>query len=365
MSELAHRQTDQAGSGLQAFTPDPERAMLALGLHPNNPLTHAALLLANTYGLDPLLGHVQVIPGKGSKPATIWIPRDGYLFKALQHPEWGGIDLVEEDDGGGPPDGTYFCRVVCKRKGQPDVEGRAWYKWKQGKAGGGHYIDEHADEMCLQRAERRALRRQFPLSIFPELAHLVGDDGEPTDAPDPVVEVARRVEQTSEAAGPHPAASDRDAAAAGPGYTDVASAGHEPPKAAAPTAPPPPPPDGGATPAGRRRGSGRAAAPGRDAAPTDAPPAEPTQATFDRADPHGVGPVPTWCLQHQVSQGTARLYLSRQHAEDFGHDGKVPLRTVNDLMALQGEDAARATAYLAAQFTDTGEPKDWGGAGDG
>jgi len=188
MSELAHRQTDQAGSGLQAFTPDPERAMLALGLHPNNPLTHAALLLANTYGLDPLLGHIKIIPGKGSQPATIWIPRDGYLFKALQHPEWAGMDLLEEDDGGGPPDGVYFCRVVCRRKGQPDQEGRAWYKWRQAKANGGTYIDENADEMCLQRAERRALRRQFPLSIFELDVHV--EDGEPVAAPAAVVEVA-------------------------------------------------------------------------------------------------------------------------------------------------------------------------------
>jgi hypothetical protein len=204
-NELAHR-ADQAGAGLTpAFTPDPQRAMLALGLHPQNPLTHAALLLANTYGLDPLLGHIKIIPGKGSQPATIWVTRDGYLFKAKQHPEWDGLDLVEEDDGGGPPDGVYFCRVICRRKGQPDAEGRAWYKWKQAKGQGGHYIDENADEMCLQRAERRALRRQFPLSIFePALAGLLADDGEPTAAPAPVVEVARRVEQTAGSAAHSP-----------------------------------------------------------------------------------------------------------------------------------------------------------------
>jgi hypothetical protein len=360
LSELA-RPAEQAGTSLAQFTPDPERAMLALGLHPNNPLTHAALLLANTYGLDPLLGHIKIIPGKGSQPATIWIPRDGYLFKALQHPQWAGMDLLEEDDGGGPPDGIYFCRVVCRRKGHPDVEGRAWYKWKQGKAGGGHYIDEHADEMCLQRAERRALRRQFPLSIFPELAHLLGDDGDPTAAPGPVVEVARRVEQTSEAAGPHPAASDHDAAAAGPGYTDVASAGHEPPKAAAPTAPPSPSPDGGAHPAGKGRKAGRAV-PGREPASSDPPLAEPTQATLDEPDQpvEQRSAVVAWCLANHVPAGQARKYLADSHAEEFGPDGDHPLAITNDLMALGGGWADRAVAYLqAALEAKTFEPDGW------
>src|SRR5207344_1659360 len=189
MADLAHR--DHAGGSLERFRPDPERAMQALGLHPSNPLTHAALLLANTYGLDPVLGHIKIIPGKGNQPATIWITRDGYLFKALQHPDWGGLDTVKEDDGGGPPDGTYFIEVICRRKGFPDAVGRAWYKWRQAKGSCGHYIDENADEMCLQRAERRALRRQFPLSIFE--AGVSVEDGEPQPAPEPVVEVARMV----------------------------------------------------------------------------------------------------------------------------------------------------------------------------
>jgi hypothetical protein len=48
--------------------------------------------------------------------------------------------------------------------------------------------------MCLQRAERRALRRQFPLSIF-ELAG--PSDGGETVAPATVVEIARAVDQGS------------------------------------------------------------------------------------------------------------------------------------------------------------------------
>jgi hypothetical protein len=214
---------DHASSALTQAAPlDRQRALTALGLDPRNPISHAALIVAETYGLDPALGHVQVIPGKGNQPAKIWISRDGYLFKAKQHPDWGGMELVEEDDGGGPPDGIYFCKVVVRRKGQPDQEGSARYRWTQRKANGDRYVDEHADEMCLQRAERRALRRQFPISLFgDQLAQVIADpDVPPADGPGPVETTVQRVREAEGGQRPQPeatpAASRRPVRAAQP-----------------------------------------------------------------------------------------------------------------------------------------------------
>jgi len=353
MTEIVTRPPNAAAS----VRVDPGAVLKALGLNPANPLAQALVLVAQRYDLDPVLKHV------GIYDEAVYVHLAGYLHIANRHPTYQGIETIREWD-----DERYYHAEVRVHRSDRDFafQRRGKSLKEKPKKNGGTYVDEHADAKAYAQACRRALRMAFNL----DLAESDFDPDDPPEAPPPVVEVARRVEQTSEgAAAPatssashtRGAPSDPDAAAAGPGDTDVASAGREPPKAAAPTAPPSPPPDDGATPAGRGRKGGRAA-PGKVAVPAEAPPAAPTQATLDEPERpvEERSAVVAWCLTNHVPAGQARKYLADEHAEEFGPDGDHPLAIANDLMALGGGWADRAVAYLqAALEANVFEPDGW------
>lgn len=143
----------------------------AVGIDPTNVHHQAALLVAQRYDLDPLMGHVLVLPN-GNKP---YISRDGYLHIAHRSGDLDGIEVVDEWE----TDTHYFAKVTVWRK---SMSRGFTFRGKCGKK-------EHKDpeSMALTRAERRALKRAFNIADDPADADLVDVDP-PADA-EPEVEV--------------------------------------------------------------------------------------------------------------------------------------------------------------------------------
>jgi len=382
MGDIARRQVPPTAADMVEF--DPAVALDYLGLNPEEPRSHALLGICQRYSLDPLANHVIVIPGRPYP----YVTRDGHLELAHRSGQLDGIQVLEEWQ----TEKHCWAKVAVHRKdmGHPFVyTGRAPLKMRV--KGGGEAWDPNADKKAVANAEVRALKRAFPLQL-PSVADLDAIDEERaattvSRAPGPVAEVAARVQQSdpaqalappgapagsdptsegearggaessratlptpsdptsAEAAGEVAASADPDASAAGPGDTGAAStAGHEPPDVEAQTA------GAAASTPGETTGRGPSGE-AQAAAPAD---------TGDTGD---LGPVVAWCRRRGLQVGTARLDLARSHADDFGPKSASPLRNSNDLMALRGEPADRAIAYLAAQFTDAGEPKGWDGGG--
>lgn len=134
-----------------------------LGLDRRNPATVAMVLLAERYGLDPLLGHISLIKtSEGPKP---YITRDGMLDIAHRSGVFDGMETVREHDGE-----TGWGRTVSVWR--KDMSHPFTYSGGCGK-------QEHAakrgngPEMALARAERRALKRAFRIATSDEVA---GDD---------------------------------------------------------------------------------------------------------------------------------------------------------------------------------------------
>jgi len=311
------------------------------------------------YDLDPLLGHISLYDGKP------YVHYAGYLHIGNSRPQYEGAECVREWETE-----THFWATVrvhrSDRKFYFERTGKS-KKVKPRKNGQGTYVDEDADAKAFAQAHRRALRMAFNVDA-PEPAE---DHGE-SPAPEPVIEVARMVdgqvgEQMSGAGGDTPAAeagSQRPASdqtspparSGKPAGGDLTSAaaphqGDEP--AAATTT------QGGDAVAQATDGEGPEEQWG---VPSAANPAAPSVLAGPTPPIEQASPVIAWCTAHRVQFGIARLYLARQHPTDFGTQaGLRPLRSVNDLMALRGEDAQRAIAYLVAQFTDTNDQAQEGG----
>jgi hypothetical protein len=149
-----------------AFGPvNPQRVLQLIGLNPNDPRAHAVVAVAQRYGLDPVLGHIEIIP-RSAKP---YITRDGYLHIAHRSGQFDGMEVVE---GPRRESNEYVCRVAVFRK---DMSHPFTYPGRCAVA------QDNAQEMAIARAERRALRRAFAVTL-PET---FGDeDGAvPTPAP--------------------------------------------------------------------------------------------------------------------------------------------------------------------------------------
>jgi hypothetical protein len=256
------------------------------------------VLVCKRYDLDPLLGHISLYDGKP------YVHFAGYLHIANAHPQFAGIECLREWD-----DDTYFWATVRVHRGDRDfpAERTGKSRKQKRKKDGSTYTDDDADAKAFAQAARRALRMSFNID-HPDPAE---DDNGPVAAPAPVVEVARRVEQTSdpapqppvrtagsdptseaEAAGErkpgsrvaavgNPSASDPNASEAGPRGNDATQAGREPPAAEAQTSPTSPGDDKAGRGRTGRRGSGNAPA------AADPPPAAPDeqaeQAAFEQA----------------------------------------------------------------------------------
>jgi len=139
-----------------AFGPvDKERVLSLIGLNPRDPKAHAVVAVAERYGLDPVLGHIMILP-KGSLP---YVTRDGFLHIAHRSGQLDGIEVV---DGPRREGNEWVAQVAVYRK---DMSHPFIYPGRADIGGNG-------PEMAIARAERRALRRAFAVT----LPHVFADD---------------------------------------------------------------------------------------------------------------------------------------------------------------------------------------------
>ncbi len=140
-----------------AFGPiNDERVLQLVGLDPRSPIAHAVVAVARRYGLDPLLGHIAIIP-RSNMP---YITRDGYLYIAHRNGNLDGIEVLEGPERRG---NEWHARVAVHRK---DMAHAFIYP------GRAELARDNGPEMCIARAERRALRRAFAVTLPREF----GDD---------------------------------------------------------------------------------------------------------------------------------------------------------------------------------------------
>lgn len=143
----------------------------AMGIDPNDPLFQAMLLVCDKYGLDPLLGHVEVLP-RSKKP---YITRDGFLHIAHTSGQLDGIVLVEESEA--PAEWRATVEVWRKDMSRPFR-----YAGRYPKAGSNK---QYGREMAVKTAERTALKRAFNVS-----EPLDDQDRAPADTSGVVAEIA-------------------------------------------------------------------------------------------------------------------------------------------------------------------------------
>ena len=122
----------------------------AMGIDGASPLFQAMLLVCDKYGLDPLLGHVEVLP-RSKKP---YITRDGFLHIAHQSHQLDGI--VVEDETQTPT--HWEAKVSVYRK---DMNRPFTFVGRYAKAGSNK---QYGPEMAVKTAERTALKRAFNVS---------------------------------------------------------------------------------------------------------------------------------------------------------------------------------------------------------
>jgi hypothetical protein len=123
-----------------------------LGLDPADIKARAVVAVANRYGLDPLLGHVEIVKQK------VYVSRDGLLHVAHQSGVLDGIVVEEQRES----ENGYSATVTVWRR---DMTHGFTYK-------GGCGVNEpqaangYGAEMALARAERRALLRAFDIPAY-------------------------------------------------------------------------------------------------------------------------------------------------------------------------------------------------------
>jgi hypothetical protein len=184
-----------------ALIPSPTVEVLEYAGVPKNqiaqPLGRLVVLLAQRYGLDPALKHVEVIETKGR--LSVYITADGWSFIADRSGEWDGLTFVDVEHVLHPDDGRprWHATAHVWRKGcTHPFEGRAACLDAEDKP------DREAQAMT--RATRRALRRAFAskVRVEPEYAVLFAErddagsdeDPEPVDDDAPIAPVGRAAE---------------------------------------------------------------------------------------------------------------------------------------------------------------------------
>lgn len=133
-----------------------EETLRYLGYHPDNPATRALVLLAQRYHLDPLLGEVLLIPGKGG--AKLYVTRNGLLTIAHRSGHLDGI-VVEEERRNSTDNGWTAVVSVWRDDMAHPFRYGAQCKDSEDQARAGN-----GPEMALARAERRALLRAFNIA---------------------------------------------------------------------------------------------------------------------------------------------------------------------------------------------------------
>lgn len=134
-----------------------DEALRYLGLDRRKPATVALVMIAERYGLDPLLGHIELIPtGGGPK---VYVTRDGYLHVAHQSGQFDGMGVDELRRSSGDDGWTCYVTVWRKDMSHPFRVG-AQCKDNETQAKRGY-----GPEMAMARSERRTLKRAFPVPI--------------------------------------------------------------------------------------------------------------------------------------------------------------------------------------------------------
>lgn len=157
---------------LDTFGPvDMGKVLQLIGLDPRNPIAHAVVRVCERYGLDPVLGHVIILP-KSQRP---YITRDGYLHIAHSSGVFDGMEVTEpphRDRESGEPQWAASVAIYRKDMSRPFLfPGRAELGLENGP------------EMALARAERRALKRAFDVTPGPMFVEDDSDDRPLPQAP--------------------------------------------------------------------------------------------------------------------------------------------------------------------------------------
>lgn len=175
-------------------------------LEANRPMASLMILLANRYGLDPLLNHVEVI--KTKQGPKLYLTRDAYLEIAHRSGQLDGIVLDEVRRG----NTGWAATVSVWRKDM-----RYPFTYSAGCGDDEAQAEQgNGEEMAIARAERRALKRAFPVLVAAE--NMV--DGAQGGTEPEAIDIAERPEPR----GPtwHPSTADqRDAHKAIGALTDV------------------------------------------------------------------------------------------------------------------------------------------------
>jgi hypothetical protein len=143
-------------------------------LSAGDPMARLLILLCDRYGLDPLLGHAEIIKRQGER--KLYITRDGYLDIGHRQGVLDGFTIEDVHHGeSGIGARVYVWRKDCAHP----FEGRA-----------GCGFDERKDDpeaMAITRAQRRALRSALhvPVDVDEQWgAYFVDEDApEVGDAP--------------------------------------------------------------------------------------------------------------------------------------------------------------------------------------
>jgi len=177
----------------------PANVLAYIGLDADDPLAVLTVLLAQRYGLDPLLGHLEVI--KTGNVRKLYITRDGYVDIAHRSGALDGIVLQDVSRG----DHGWRATVSVWRRDMryPFTYSAGCGDNEPGKTDG--------EAMAIARAERRALKRAFPATQAIEYQHgLLDDDAAPAASGTTPLEAPAQLDRRPEARGPRWHASSTD-----------------------------------------------------------------------------------------------------------------------------------------------------------
>jgi len=156
---------DAASAETPAFGPvDQSQVLRIVGLDPRDPKAHAVVAVARRYALDPVLGHISIL-----RNSTLpYVTRDGFLHIAHRSGQLDGIEVV---DGPRREGSEWVARVAVFRR---DMAHAFIYPGRADVA------DHNGPEMAITRAERRALKRAFAVTLPSDFAD---DENTPANAP--------------------------------------------------------------------------------------------------------------------------------------------------------------------------------------
>ena len=153
---------------------DHEAVLKELGLNPRDPKAQALVLVADRYGLDPILKHVILVKG------NVYITRAGYLHIAHSSGQFDGIEVVDIAE----TDTHWTAKVSVYRR---DMSRPITYPGRYPKDG--QQAKAYGPEMAVTRAEVNALRRAFDVDGIDPEPEYVGEeayqDGPANPVPDP------------------------------------------------------------------------------------------------------------------------------------------------------------------------------------